>query len=67
MARKKKICPHCGKELLEYQNPVPTVDIIIEFGAQGIILIKRKIKHEWALPGGLRGLMGEQLSGTPAA
>ena len=53
MARKKKICPHCGKELLEYQNPVPTVDIIIEFEAQGIILIKRKnYPHGWALPGG---------------
>ena len=53
MARKKKICPHCGKELLEYQNPVPTVDIIIEVEAQEIILIKRKnYPHGWALPGG---------------
>ena len=53
MAKKKKICLHCGKELLEYQNPVPTVDIIIEFGTQGIILIKRKnFPHGWALPGG---------------
>jgi 8-oxo-dGTP diphosphatase len=53
MARKKKICPHCGKEIPEYQNPVPTVDIIIEFGAQGIILIKRKTHPlGWALPGG---------------
>jgi len=53
MARKKKTCPYCGKELLEYQNPVPTVDIIIEVEAQGIILIKRKnYPHGWALPGG---------------
>ena len=53
MARKKKTCSYCGKELLEYQNPIPTVDIIIEFEAQGIILIKRKnYPHGWALPGG---------------
>lgn len=36
-----------------YRNPVPTVDIIIEWRDQGIILIKRKnIPHGWALPGG---------------
>ena len=53
MARKKKTCPHCGKELHGYQNPVPTVDIIIECGAQGVILIKRKnYPYGWALPGG---------------
>ncbi|HPD61168.1 MAG TPA: NUDIX hydrolase [Thermodesulfobacteriota bacterium] len=53
MVKKKKICPYCGKELLEYQNPVPTVDIIIDFGTQGIILIKRKnYPYGWALPGG---------------
>jgi len=53
MGKKRKICPHCGKELWEYQNPVPTVDIIIEFGDQGIVLIKRKnYPHGWALPGG---------------
>jgi ADP-ribose pyrophosphatase YjhB (NUDIX family) len=53
MVRKKKICPHCGKELLEYQNPVPTVDIIIESEPQRIILIKRKNHpYGWALPGG---------------
>jgi ADP-ribose pyrophosphatase YjhB (NUDIX family) len=53
MARKKKICPHCWKELLEYQNPVPTVDIIIELETPGIILIKRKnYPYGWALPGG---------------
>jgi len=53
MAKKKKICPHCGKILLEYQNPTPTVDIIIEVEEKGIILIKRKnYPHGWALPGG---------------
>jgi ADP-ribose pyrophosphatase YjhB (NUDIX family) len=34
------------------RNPVPTVDIIIEYG-EGIVLIKRKNPPEgWALPGG---------------
>ncbi|MDP2268479.1 MAG: NUDIX hydrolase, partial [Deltaproteobacteria bacterium] len=32
---------------------MPTVDIIIETGKRGIILIKRKnFPHGWALPGG---------------
>lgn len=45
-------CPHCGAEMPERRNPVPTVDIIIEVGG-GIILVERK--HEpfgWAIPGG---------------
>ena len=34
------------------RNPVPTVDIIIEYG-DGIVLIERKNPpHGWALPGG---------------
>ncbi len=34
------------------RNPVPTVDIIIEYG-DGIVLIRRKNPpHGWALPGG---------------
>lgn len=36
----------------EHRNPVPTVDIIIEY-MDGIILIRRKNPPEgWALPGG---------------
>ena len=36
-----------------YRNPVPTVDIIIEWEDRGIILIKRKNEpYGWALPGG---------------
>ena len=35
------------------RNPVPTVDIIIEFKDRGIVLIKRKNPPPgWALPGG---------------
>jgi len=37
---------------MEYRNPTPVVDIIIEMGDQ-IVLIKRKNPpHGWALPGG---------------
>lgn len=36
-----------------YQNPLPTVDIIIEIGSKGIVLIKRKNPpFGWAIPGG---------------
>ncbi len=42
------------------RNPIPTVDIIIEYN-RGIILIKRKNPPEgWALPGGFVGY-GESL------
>ncbi|MCX5719906.1 MAG: NUDIX hydrolase [Nitrospirae bacterium] len=42
------------------RNPIPTVDIIIEYNG-GIILIKRKNPPEgWALPGGFVGY-GESL------
>lgn len=45
-------CPACGKEVREYRNPFPTVDIIIELN-KGIILIERKNPpYGWALPGG---------------
>jgi ADP-ribose pyrophosphatase YjhB (NUDIX family) len=51
--RVKKSCPQCGHESSEYQNPVPTVDIIIEMENQAVVLIKRKnYPHGWALPGG---------------
>ena len=46
------LCPHCGKAVASYRNPLPTVDIIIEL-ADGIVLIKRKNPpFGWALPGG---------------
>lgn len=45
-------CPQCGREITTYQNPLPTVDIIIAH-AGGVVLIKRKNPpHGWALPGG---------------
>lgn len=49
----KKKCPHCQRELECYQNPLPTVDIIIEIPGRGIVLIKRKNNPTgWAIPGG---------------
>jgi ADP-ribose pyrophosphatase YjhB (NUDIX family) len=58
------MCPHCGKVVKKYRNPLPTVDIIIEIASDktkektpgekhGIVLIKRKNPpFGWALPGG---------------
>jgi ADP-ribose pyrophosphatase YjhB (NUDIX family) len=45
-------CPNCGRPVIHYRNPIPTVDMIIDTGA-GIILIKRKNPpFGWAIPGG---------------
>lgn len=45
-------CPACHTPVKAYRNPVPTIDIIIEF-PEGIILIERKNEPlGWALPGG---------------
>lgn len=53
MTRIKRTCPRCGHELEEFLNPVPTVDVIIEVGGHGIVLIRRKNPPVgWALPGG---------------
>ena len=57
MAGKDVLCPRCGTKVIEYANPVPTVDIIIEVqspgGAEGIVLIYRKNDpRAWSLPGG---------------
>jgi ADP-ribose pyrophosphatase YjhB (NUDIX family) len=57
MKGKKILCPQCGSEVFRYENPVPTVDIIIEVEAEGrkrgIVLIHRKQEpRAWAIPGG---------------
>lgn len=45
-------CPECGARLPDFKNPVPTVDVIIEFD-EGVVLIERKNPpYGWALPGG---------------
>jgi len=46
-------CPKCGALVYRHRNPIPTVDIIVELDAGGIILIKRaKEPFGWAIPGG---------------
>jgi ADP-ribose pyrophosphatase YjhB (NUDIX family) len=46
-------CPKCGSNIEVYQNPIPTVDIIIEIESKGIVLIKRRNPpYGWAIPGG---------------
>ena len=46
-------CPQCGYIARRHRNPVPTVDIIIEYQDQGLVLIERaNPPHGWALPGG---------------
>jgi len=53
MSTKKIIeCTACGEKIEQFQNPIPTVDIIIEVNGR-IVLIKRKNPpHGWAIPGG---------------
>ena len=53
MSKRVIRCPRCQQEIGVYQNPLPTVDIIIEIESGGIVLIKRKNPpYGWALPGG---------------
>jgi ADP-ribose pyrophosphatase YjhB (NUDIX family) len=53
MANKSIRCPKCKNEVEVYQNPIPTVDIIIEIKSKGIVLIRRKNPpYGWAIPGG---------------
>ncbi len=64
MARKTIKCPRCKNEIEIYQNPIPTVDIIIEVGPNEIVLIKRKNPpYGWAIPGGFVDY-GESLEKT---
>jgi len=53
MPKKTIQCSKCGNEIEVYQNPIPTVDIIIEIELDEIVLIKRKNPpYGWAIPGG---------------
>jgi ADP-ribose pyrophosphatase YjhB (NUDIX family) len=46
-------CPRCGGVTRRRRNQAPTVDIIIEYQDQGLVLIDRaNPPHGWALPGG---------------
>jgi 8-oxo-dGTP diphosphatase len=51
--RVTEICPRCGHPLSRYRNPLPAVDIIIEYQDRGVVLIERRNPPDgWALPGG---------------
>ena len=53
MPKKTIRCPKCRNEIEVYQNPIPTVDIIVEVDPKGVVLIKRKNPpYGWAIPGG---------------
>lgn len=45
-------CPVCGNEVLKYNNPFPTVDVLISYQG-GVVLIERNNPPAgWAIPGG---------------
>ncbi len=57
MSGEKIRCPHCGRAVKIYRNPLPTADVIIHHtGADetgGVVLIRRnRAPLGWALPGG---------------
>ena len=53
MVKKTIRCPKCKEGIEIYQNPIATVDIIIEVESKGVVLIKRKNPpYGWAIPGG---------------
>jgi len=53
MSKRTIRCSRCGNEIEIYQNPIPTVDIILEVKPKGVVLIRRKNPpYGWAIPGG---------------
>jgi len=46
------LCPHCGKIVEKYRNPLPTVDIIIEMAGRIVLIQRKNPPYGWALPGG---------------
>jgi 8-oxo-dGTP diphosphatase len=51
--RVEESCPPCGHRTRRHRNPVPAVDIIIEYEDRGLVLIRRANPPlGWALPGG---------------
>jgi ADP-ribose pyrophosphatase YjhB (NUDIX family) len=45
-------CPHCGKEIRHYRNPLPTVDVIIQIYEKIVLIERLNPPYGWALPGG---------------
>lgn len=63
-APKTVFCPNCATPVAVYENPAPTVDVLIYHAEQGIVLIKRRFEPlGWALPGGFVDY-GETLAGA---
>jgi len=54
MSKRMIQCPNCQEKVEVYQNPIPTVDILIQIESRkSIVLIKRKNPPSgWAIPGG---------------
>ena len=45
-------CPQCDHEIEVYRNPVPTVDIIMEYNGQIVLIERKNPPYGWAIPGG---------------
>ena len=53
MSTRKVIkCPNCGAEIETFKNPVPTVDIIIEWQGKIVLIQRKNPPYGWAIPGG---------------
>lgn len=51
--QKSIICPQCQHAIQVWDNPSPTVDVIVYHPLKGIVLIERKnVPYGYALPGG---------------
>jgi len=45
-------CPECQAKIIQYHNPVPTADIIIEIKDKIVLIDRKNEPHGWAIPGG---------------
>jgi len=66
MVKEIKFAPRKIFEQILKWAVIPTFDLVIEYGDEGIIVVKRKItpyKNQWALPG-LRMFKGESIDDT---
>ena len=46
------VCPSCHTKIKQYQNPIPTVDIVIEWNGDIILIQRKNPPLGWAIPGG---------------
>ncbi len=45
-------CPNCGHAVQTFRNPVPTVDVVIEYEGGVVLILRKNPPPGWALPGG---------------